>query len=312
MTITNEVNLTFSPNTSDGSYASARDALIGGIEAAHAEAMRRGFGRLRFGFTYAYRFAPPDDAAFFAYLGAHGGPAFRAALGFIGLDFYPGTIYPPAMAPGDTYRADMAQALGTVRDCFAPMAGITARVPIWITENGVPTGATVSEAAQASALTQLVDAARAYSQTFNVTDYRWFNLRDSNSSTTGSLPGVAATFATDGLLRDDYTPKPSYSAYQAAIAAYGRCAAATRRIALRRERRGVRRVRVFLGRQLVGRARGRAVRSVRVRLGEGFPSAFTLRFVLGLRGGHRVVYRRRFAAVGCRIVPGLSTNARRG
>ena len=100
MTITNEVNLTFSPNTSDGSYAGAEDALIQGIEAAHAEAVRRRFKQLRFGFTYAYRFSPQGDASFFSYLGAHGGRSLRAALGFVGLDFYPGTVYPPAMAPG--------------------------------------------------------------------------------------------------------------------------------------------------------------------------------------------------------------------
>lgn len=231
MTITNEVNVTFSPNTSDGSYAGARDALIQGIEAAASEARTHGFRQLRFGFTYAYRFSPPGDAAFFTYLRAHGGAAFRSALGFVGLDFYPGSIYPPVMAPGDTYRVEMAKALGTVRSCFLPMAGIGAHVPIWITENGVPSGATMSEAGQASALTQLVAAARAYSATFNVTDYRWFDLRDSSSSAAGSLPGVAATFATDGLLRANYSAKPAYAAYRAAIAEFGRRAG-------RRGRRG--------------------------------------------------------------------------
>lgn len=85
MTITNEVNVSFSPNTSDGYYAGAEDALIDGIETAHAEALRRGFDQLRFGFTYAYRFVPTSDTAFFSYIGAHGGKAFRQALGFVGL-----------------------------------------------------------------------------------------------------------------------------------------------------------------------------------------------------------------------------------
>ena len=97
MTITNEVNVTFSPNTSDGSYTSAQDALIQGIEAAHDEAVKRGDTQLRFGFTYAYRFSPAGDARFFAYLGAHGGSAFRQALGFVGADVYPGSVYPPTM-----------------------------------------------------------------------------------------------------------------------------------------------------------------------------------------------------------------------
>ena len=73
MTITNEVNFQYSPNTSDGYYKGAEDALIQGIEAAHAEAARQHFRQLRFGFTYAYRFSPPGDASFFSYLAAHGG-----------------------------------------------------------------------------------------------------------------------------------------------------------------------------------------------------------------------------------------------
>jgi hypothetical protein len=307
MTITNEVNVTFSSNTSDGAYSGAKDALIDGIEAAHDEAQRRGFRQLRFGFTYAYRFDPQQDAAFFAYLGAHGGPAFRSALGFVGLDFYPGSVYPPTMAPGDTYRADMAQALGTLRQCYMPMAALGATVPIWITENGVPTGANVSEAQQASALTQLVDAAQAYSQTFNVTDYRWFNLRDSNSQPSGSLPGAAATFATDGLLRDDYSPKPAFAAFRDAIATLGaltpapaKCRSATVKLGLRRQRRAVRSAQVYRGRRRVARARGRHLRSVRLRR----PAAgvVTLRFVLRLRGGRKVVYRQRYRVSGCRVV----------
>jgi hypothetical protein len=218
MTITNEVNVTFSPNTSDGYYKNADAALVGGIEAAHAEAARRDFRQLRFGFTYAYRFSPAGDAALFQYIGSHGGAKFQRALGFVGLDFYPGSIYPPVMAPGDTYRGEMAQALGVVRDCLAPMAGIGRRTPIWITENGVPTG-TMSDAQQAVALTQLVRAAHDYSRTFNVTDYRWFNLRDSESSGPQTVSG--ATFASDGLLRSDYSQKPSFAAYRSLIGSFG-------------------------------------------------------------------------------------------
>jgi hypothetical protein len=218
MTITNEVNLAISPNTSDGAFKGADDALIAGIEAAHDEAVAKHFRQLRFGFTYAYRFVPTTDAALFQYLGAHGGSAFRAALGFVGLDVYPGSFYPPVMLPGDTYRAELAQALGVVRNCLAPQAGIPASVPIWITENGEPTGV-LSDAAQAAALTQLVTAAHDFSGTFNVTDYRWFNLRDSVSTGPETLIGL--TFASFGLLRDDYSPKPSFGAYRRLIGQLG-------------------------------------------------------------------------------------------
>jgi hypothetical protein len=215
MTITNEVNIAISPNTSDGYYARADDALIGGIEAAHAEAVKDGYSQLRFGFTYAYRFSPAGDAALFHYLAVHGGARFRKALGFVGVDAYPGTIYPPTLEPGQSYGSALVRALGTVRDCYLRIARIAAPTPIWITENGVPTGK-LSGAAQAAALTQLVDAAHAYSKTFNVTDYRWFNLRDSTMQ-----PLADATFSSDGLLRADYSRKPSFAAYRELIARFG-------------------------------------------------------------------------------------------
>ncbi len=218
MTITNEVNVTFSPNTSDGSYKGAQDALIGGIEAGHDEAVKKHFTQLKFGFTYAYRFAPNQDAAFFQYLGGHGGVAFQRALGFVGLDFYPGSVYPPTMPPGDTYRGEFAQAAGVLRDCFAPQAGIGPATPIWITEDGVPTGAN-SEAQQAAALQQLLQAASDYSGTFNITDYRWFNLRDSSTGSPANL--IGPTFSSDGLLRSDYSRKPAFDAYRTMVARLG-------------------------------------------------------------------------------------------
>jgi hypothetical protein len=217
MTITNEVNINFSANTSDGYYTGAEDALIQGIEAAHQEAVRRHYSQLRFGFTYAYRF--PEDSSFFSYLAAHGGPAFRRALGFVGLDVYPGTVFPPAATPVEDYRGDLAQAAGVLRDCFLPQAQIGSRVPIWITEDGVSSG-TLSEDQQAAVLKQLVQAVHDYSGTFGISDYRWFNLRDSTSSTQPAYR-VGLTFSSFGLLRDDYSRKPAFATYHRLIASLG-------------------------------------------------------------------------------------------
>jgi hypothetical protein len=219
MTITNEVNLNNSPNTSDGSYSGAKQALIRGIEAAHAEAVHHGYRQLRFGFTYAYRWNPKSDAAFFSYLGSHGGRRFRRALGFVGLDFYPGTFYPPVMAPGDTYRSELAQAGGVLRDCFLPKARIGRDVPIWMTEDGVPSGGSMSQASQAAALAQLVRAVHDYSATYGITDYRWFNLRDSTDS--GPQTQVPLTFSTDGLLLANYSRKRSFRVYRRLISKFG-------------------------------------------------------------------------------------------
>jgi hypothetical protein len=227
MTITNENNINVSPNTSDGSYKSANQALIDGVIAARQEADAHGWGRLKFGFTYAWRFSPQGDAAFWGALAA-GGPAFRRALSFVGLDAYPGSFYPPAILPPDDVGQEMVKALATVRECMMASAQIGAGVPIWITENGYPTTPGLhTEAEQAASLGAMVDAVHAYAGTYDVSDYRWFNLRDNDSQGTG-------TFDTDGLLRDDYSPKASFAQLRARIAGFGQAAPASSPVTAKR------------------------------------------------------------------------------
>jgi hypothetical protein len=227
MTITNENNINVSPNTSDGSYKSANQALIDGVIAAHQEADAHGWGRLKFGFTYAWRFSPQGDSAFWGALAA-GGPAFRRALSFVGLDAYPGSFYPPAILPPDDVGQELIKALATVRGCMMASAQIGAGVPIWITENGYPTTPGLhTEAEQAASLGAMVDAVHAYAGTYGVSDYRWFNLRDNDSQGTG-------TFDTDGLLRDDYSPKASFAQLRARIASFGQAAPAAPPVTVKR------------------------------------------------------------------------------
>ena len=213
MTITNEVNLDISQNTSDGAYKGATDALIKGIVAARAQADRIGRPDLTFGFTYAYRWNPSSDAQFWTALAA-GGPAFRRALGFVGVDLYPGTFYPPVIAPTSSPGQEMVTGLATVRRCYMPKAQLGAAVPIWVTENGYQSGVQRDDVGQAAALRDMVSSTIAVSATYHVTDYRWFNLRD---NLTGS-PGI---FDTTGLLHDDDSPKPAFAEYRALVAQHG-------------------------------------------------------------------------------------------
>jgi hypothetical protein len=215
LTITNEVNLSISPNTSDGSYKSAEAALVRGVEAAYAELRRHGWAhRVKVGFTFAYRLDPNADAGLFKYLAAHGGPAFRRALGFVGLDDYPGTVYPPTLVPGvDDAGDELASAIATMRTCYLPLADIGRTTPLWVTENGFPSNRN-DGITQSSALRGMVDAVHTYGGTYNVTDYRWFNLRDNNSQGNG-------LFDQDGLLRDDDSRKPSFARYRALIQKFG-------------------------------------------------------------------------------------------
>jgi hypothetical protein len=210
MTITNEINIAISPNTSDGAYPKAEQALIQGIIAAHREAQRRGFKQLRFGFTYAYCFNSSADAAMFSGLRS-GGKAFRKALGFVGVDYY------PELVPGSASSIPAAtlQMMARVRRAFMPLAGLGSNVPIWITENGYDTTpGKVTYSRQRAVLLQMVNTIRRAAKTFNVTDYRWFNLRDNLSTS----PGFAET---SGLLTDTYVRKPAFAAYKRLIQRFG-------------------------------------------------------------------------------------------
>jgi hypothetical protein len=83
-----------------------------------------------------------------------------------------------------------------------------------VTENGYVTNLGRTEASQRRALVSTVASVHRWSGTLGVTDYRWFNLRD-------NVTGGPGLFDSVGLLRDDYSPKPSYRAYRKAIRSYG-------------------------------------------------------------------------------------------
>jgi hypothetical protein len=205
--ITNEVNLPLSSNTSDGAYRDALQALVRGVVAARRtlRAMhRRG---VSLGFTFAYRYVPSADASFWTSLGEQATPAFRRGLGHVGLQLYPGLFWPPVLLPGQTAGSATAEAITLLRDCWMPKAQLGQAVPIWITENGYATNLGHDEARQSAELQDTVGAVRALDATLNVTDYRYFNLRDNR-------PGGTDLFDDVGLLRSDYSPKPAFAAYR--------------------------------------------------------------------------------------------------
>jgi hypothetical protein len=211
--VTNEVNFTISPDSSDGAYQGAKDALIQGVIAAKDQARRDRYDQLRVGFNWFYRTDPSNEEQFWTYLGTHGGPAFTAAVDWVGLDVYPGTVFPPVEYPGG-HRDAIVNALSTLRQCWLPKAGISGAVPIHVEENGWPTGSGRSEAQQAQVLDTMVRAVSDFRGTYNVSDYRWFDLRDHDTSSTNFQHHY-------GLLRDDYTEKPAFAVYARLVRALG-------------------------------------------------------------------------------------------
>jgi hypothetical protein len=180
-----------------------------------------------------------------------------------------------------------------------PIASLPPSIPIHVEENGWPTGPGRSEESQVAAMREMVHSVNDFRGTYNVSDYRWFDLRDHRTS--------SANFQHHyGLLRDDYTPKPGFAAYRDLIVALARREAADPVAALRlRAYCSRRRVRVTLvGSGIAG------VRSATLRTGsQSFVDRrrpFTHRFVLARSDDSRPL-----ARVAARLASGRSVSLAR-
>ena len=206
--VTNEANVDGGPNTSDGYYTDAKDALIDGVIAAKNEIHSAGFQQIKVGFNWVYSIGR-SATGFWRYLGQHGRGAFANAVDWVGLDIYPGTWGPPS-DPRDLSRGTAVAidaALRSLRQRYMPIAGLPPKVPLHVSENGYPTGPGRTEAMQVTAMRAAIAAVDSERANYNVTDYRWFDLRDADSAS-GSFESRY------GLLNDDYSPKAAFAVYR--------------------------------------------------------------------------------------------------
>jgi hypothetical protein len=211
--IANEVNISFSPDSSDGAYARAPEALTTGVIAAKREVRRLRLRRLKIGFNWFWRLDDATERRFWRALRDSGGHRFARAVDWIGLDAYPGTVYPPSVPAGGEREA-IVSALRSLRR-FARVPGIPRSTPIKVEENGWPTLLPArGYGEQGARLRRMVRATHDFRGTFNVSDYRWFNLRD-------NITGGPGLFDAVGLLRDDYSRKPAFAAFRRAIHRFG-------------------------------------------------------------------------------------------
>ena len=214
MSITNEANFPLSPNTSDGAYEGVTEALVRGTVVARREADRLGRSDLELGFTVMWRWEPGSDERFWKELGKRATAEFRPALDYVGVQAYPGLVWPPAPLPGRTAGREVVEALTLVRDCHMPKARLGRDVDLWVSENGYATNLGRSEQQQLEDLTSTVKDVHSWSGALGVTDYRYFNLRDNRPNGTDLFDAV-------GLLRDDYTAKPAFSGYRSLVEQHG-------------------------------------------------------------------------------------------
>jgi hypothetical protein len=208
--VTNEANLPDAPDAADGAFPGATDALVKGVIAAKDEVRQEGRGRPLIGFSWAYDERPAASSEFWAMLGRLGGRTFAEAVDWVGLDTYPGTWGPHIelsnllLSPA---AAAMKESVRTLRDCYMPLAQLGDATAVHIAENGFPTGPARSEELQSHVLDAMVRSVDAIRATYGITDYRWFDLRDSSSAD----PSIESQY---GITRDDYSPKPAFATYR--------------------------------------------------------------------------------------------------
>ncbi|MEV0968856.1 hypothetical protein [Microtetraspora glauca] len=207
--VTEEPNVEGNP-TLDGYYPNIRRAVVEGVLAAKDEARRQGFDHLKIGFNTTPLFGPA--AGFVASLVEEGGQAFADALDYVGLDFFPDVFMP--VSP-DRLHDTVTGLLALHRAERLTPAGIDPAVPLYITENGWPTGPGRTAEQQAWVVETIIRAVDGCRAAVNIGGYVHFALRDADSS----VPGLFHRF---GLMTDDYAPKPAFAAYRKLIAELGR------------------------------------------------------------------------------------------
>lgn len=210
--VTEEANVSNIP-VLDGAYPNVREALVRGVVAVKDEARSKGHDHLKVGFNAAPSFG--SGAGFWREIGELGGRSFVEALGYVGLDFFPG-VFGPAAPDGEPghLRQMVAGVLRAMREEWMPAAGIPDSVPIHVAENGWPTGPDRSYERQAEALETVVRAVHEHRGRYNVARYELFDLRDADSSN----PDPFYQF---GILRDDYAPKPAFEVYRRLVSELG-------------------------------------------------------------------------------------------
>ena len=181
---------------------------------AQDEVRRRGYRQLTVGFNWVYRLDPATEESFWSHLARPRPGRVCGRRGLGGARRLPRHVLPPGHDTGRRTRRDgerdvepaplLAAEGGDRGPCPDPRGG-----------ERLADRAGRPEDRQVDAMRVMVGAVHDFRGTFNVTDYRWFDLRDHNTA--------SANFQHHyGLLRDDYSPKPAFEVYRRLVGALAR------------------------------------------------------------------------------------------
>lgn len=210
--ITNEPNLSFM----EGSKPYILKALVEGVITAKKEVLNDNLPvKIGFGSVPESPAAVPN---FWENLKKYGNKAFFDSFDFVGHNFYV-DVFEDQPLDLKGINAAVEHTLRNLRENLVT-AGIPALVPIRVTENGWPTGknpvANIERTyeRQAEVLETVIKTIDDLRQELNISHYELFGLRDADSSKDD-------LFHQYGIMRDDYTPKPSYFIFKKLIQELG-------------------------------------------------------------------------------------------
>jgi hypothetical protein len=204
--ITNEPNLSFM----EGSKPYIMQALVEGVIAAKREVRERNLP-IKIGFG-SVPVSPAAVPHFWDNLAKTGGGNFIDSVDFVGHNFYV-DVFDDKPLDLKEIPTSVERILRNLREKDLVTAGISASVPIRVTENGWPTGknpvANVERSyeRQAKVLETIIHTIYDLRLELNVSHYELFGLRDADSSKDD-------LFHQHGIMRDDYSKKPAYDTFK--------------------------------------------------------------------------------------------------
>lgn len=211
--ITEESNFTDGPDVIDGAYGEVLRALVEGVVVAKASLRSLGREHVKVGFSVTPTFGPA--AEYWSRLREASSERFVESIDYVGLDFFPDTFYPVA---SDQLASTVTTVLQTLRREWMPVARLSDRVAIAITEHGWPTGPDRSFERQAQVLATVISTIAEVSSEFNIDRYSLYSLRDVDASTSTTENNFFNFF---GITTADYHPKPAFDVYRDLIRRYG-------------------------------------------------------------------------------------------
>jgi hypothetical protein len=191
----------------DGRFQHSVDGVISGVKAARAKILER-----RLPVKVGFNSVPchSEDDPFWSEMARKIDDSFLKSLDYVGLNMYPDVAEPVRGSVADAVELTLAN----FRETTLAHARIPVSVPLRICEDGWPTGPMRYYTRQADVLEETIRKVCELSGRLNINGFGLYCLRDADTAN----PTYSGQF---GIMRDDYSPKPSFETFRRLIEEFG-------------------------------------------------------------------------------------------